>query len=132
MCEVRLGTDRGPDHFPRQYRARRDRCRSATGDGGLSGQAPFALGSGIASALLELDSRNIAGEARPASINRALPINFVGGPDTVVEQIRRCRELTGAGIIDLGFNTPGTADPKAHMAAVELFGRKVLPRIRDI
>src|ERR1700733_12136621 len=57
---------------------------------------PFSLGAGVADALRELDARNIAGEARPASINRALPINFVGGPDTVVGQIRRCRELTGA------------------------------------
>ena len=69
---------------------------------------------------------------RPASINRALPINFVGGPDTVVDQIRRCREATGAGIIDLGFNTPGTTDPTAVLDALDLFGRAVLPRIRDI
>src|SRR5471030_554326 len=68
----------------------------------------FSLAAGVADALLELDSRNIAGEARPASINRALPINFVGGPDTIVAQIRRCREQTGAGVIDLGFQTPGS------------------------
>jgi alkanesulfonate monooxygenase SsuD/methylene tetrahydromethanopterin reductase-like flavin-dependent oxidoreductase (luciferase family) len=95
-------------------------------------QAAFALGAGVANALLELDTRNIAGESRPPSVNRALPINFVGGPDTVVEQLRRCRELTGAGIVDLGFNTPGSSDPAALMASLELFGRKVLPRIRDI
>src|SRR5215510_5699183 len=41
-------------------------------------RAAFSLSEGVASALLELDTRNIAGEARPASINRALPINFVG------------------------------------------------------
>jgi alkanesulfonate monooxygenase SsuD/methylene tetrahydromethanopterin reductase-like flavin-dependent oxidoreductase (luciferase family) len=95
-------------------------------------RAPFSLGEGAASALLELDSRNIAGEARPASINRALPINFVGGPDTVVDQIRRCHEATGTGIIDLGFNTPGTTDPAAVLDALELFGRKVLPHIHGI
>ena len=95
-------------------------------------RAPFSLSEGVASALLELDARNIAGESRPASINRALPINFVGGPDTVVDQIRRCREATGAGIIDLGFNTPGTTDPAAVLDALDLFGRTVLPRIRDI
>ena len=32
-------------------------------------RAPFSLAEGVASALLELDARNIAGEARPASIN---------------------------------------------------------------
>jgi alkanesulfonate monooxygenase SsuD/methylene tetrahydromethanopterin reductase-like flavin-dependent oxidoreductase (luciferase family) len=95
-------------------------------------RAPFSVGEGVAGALLKLDSRNIAGEARPASINRALPINFFGGPDTVVDQIRRCREMTGADIIDLGFNTPGTTDPAAVLDALDRFGRTVLPRIRDI
>jgi alkanesulfonate monooxygenase SsuD/methylene tetrahydromethanopterin reductase-like flavin-dependent oxidoreductase (luciferase family) len=95
-------------------------------------RAAFAMATGVANALLELDSRNIAGESRPASINRALPINFIGGPDTIVDQIRRCRDLTGAGIIDLGFNTPGSSDPDRLTAALELFGRKVLPHIRDI
>ena len=95
-------------------------------------RAPFALGEGVANALRDLDTRNIAGEARPPSINRALPINFSGSPETVVAQIRQCRELTGAGVIDLGFNTPGTTDPAAHLAALELFGKQVLPHIRDI
>ncbi|WP_428488936.1 LLM class flavin-dependent oxidoreductase [Rhodopila sp.] len=93
---------------------------------------PFALGNAVAEALLDLDSRNIAGEARPASVNRALPINFVGGPDTVIEQIRRCREATGAGVIDLGFQTPESSDPAALLAVLETFGKHVLPRIRDI
>ena len=95
-------------------------------------RAAFSLSEGVASALLELDTRNIAGEARPASINRALPINFVGSAHTVIDQIRRCREVTGAGIIDLGFNTPGTTEPAALLEALDLFGRKVLPHIRDI
>ena len=73
----------------------------------------------------------IAGEVRPASVNRALPINFVGGPDTVVAQIRRCREQTGAGVIDLGFQTPGSTDPGAHQSVLEMFGRTVLPHVRD-
>ena len=95
-------------------------------------RAPFSLAEGVASALLERDTRNVAGQARPASVNRALPINFFGGPDTLVEQFRRCREMIGAGIVDLGFNTPGTTDPGALMHALDLFGRKVLPHIRDI
>jgi alkanesulfonate monooxygenase SsuD/methylene tetrahydromethanopterin reductase-like flavin-dependent oxidoreductase (luciferase family) len=94
-------------------------------------KAAFALGEGVAGALLELDTRNIAGESRPPSVNRALPINFVGSPDTIVEQIRRCHEETGAGVLDLGFNTPGSSDPDLLMEVLDLFGRKVLPRIRD-
>jgi alkanesulfonate monooxygenase SsuD/methylene tetrahydromethanopterin reductase-like flavin-dependent oxidoreductase (luciferase family) len=92
----------------------------------------FALGAGVAEALLELDARNIAGEARPASVNRALPINFVGGPDSVVDQIRDCREKTGAGVIDLGFQTPGSADPAALLEVLEMFGTSVLPHVRDL
>jgi alkanesulfonate monooxygenase SsuD/methylene tetrahydromethanopterin reductase-like flavin-dependent oxidoreductase (luciferase family) len=92
----------------------------------------FALGAGVAEALLELDARNIAGEARPASVNRALPINFVGGPDSVVAQIRACREKTGAGVIDLGFQTPGSADPAALLEVLEMFGTSVLPHVRDL
>ena len=93
---------------------------------------PFSLGAGVADALLELDTRNIAGEMRPASVNRALPINFVGSPDTVVSQIRQCREATGAGVIDLGFQTPASSDPGVLLNVLEMFGRQVLPRIRDI
>lgn len=93
--------------------------------------APFSLGPKVSAALNVLDMRNIAGESRAPSINRALPINFVGSPDTVVAQIRRCKDETGAGIVDLMFNTPGTTDPDAHMAALDLFARKVLPHIRD-
>jgi alkanesulfonate monooxygenase SsuD/methylene tetrahydromethanopterin reductase-like flavin-dependent oxidoreductase (luciferase family) len=95
-------------------------------------RAAFSLGDSVATALLDVDTRNIAGETRAASINRALPINFIGSPDTVVAQIRECREKTGAGVIDLGFNTPGSADPADLLASLDLFGRKVLPRIRDI
>ncbi len=94
--------------------------------------APFSLGAKVAAALTELDTRNIAGESRAPSVNRALPINFAGSPDTVVAQIRRCHEQTGAGVIDLGFNTPGSQDPGVLMETMDLFGRKVLPRIRDI
>jgi len=95
-------------------------------------RAAFSLRDGVAGALLELDARNIAGEARAASVNRALPINFIGGPDTIISQIRACHDLTGTGVIDLGFNTPGSSDPDDLMAALDLFGRAVLPHIRDI
>ena len=95
-------------------------------------RAPFSMGAGVATALTQLDARNIAGVSRAPSVNRALPINFIGGPDTVVAQIRACREQTGAGIIDLGFNTPGTNDPNALLKALEMFGTQVLPRIREL
>jgi len=82
--------------------------------------------------LLRLDSRNIAGEARPSFIGGALPINFVGSPDTVVKQIKESRDQTSAGVIDLMFQTPSSRDASDLIRMLELFGREVLPGIRDI
>jgi hypothetical protein len=61
-----------------------------------------------------------------------LPINFCGGPDKIVAQLKQCREQIGAGIVDLSFQIPGSEDPAEPMEALELFGKKVLPHIRDI
>jgi alkanesulfonate monooxygenase SsuD/methylene tetrahydromethanopterin reductase-like flavin-dependent oxidoreductase (luciferase family) len=93
---------------------------------------PFALRAGVRDALMKLDARNIAGEARAPMVNAALPTTFIGSPDTVVEQVRRCRDEIGAGVIDLSFQPPGTGEPESLMRALELFGKKVLPRIRDV
>ncbi|TMJ56178.1 MAG: hypothetical protein E6G90_06145 [Alphaproteobacteria bacterium] len=82
--------------------------------------------------MFQLDSRNIAGEARSPSVGGRLPTNFVGGPDTVVEQIKRCREEVGAGVIDLMFQIPGSGDLSFLMDSLTLFGKNVLPHIRDI
>jgi hypothetical protein len=62
------------------------------------GTAPFAMRAGVRNAIMTLDSRNIAGEARTPNVGGALPTTFVGAPDTVVEQVRRCREVVGAGV----------------------------------
>jgi alkanesulfonate monooxygenase SsuD/methylene tetrahydromethanopterin reductase-like flavin-dependent oxidoreductase (luciferase family) len=61
-----------------------------------------------------------------------LPISFCGGPDRVIEQLRRCREEIGAGVVDLSLHDPGAGDTDSMMHALELFGRKVLPRIREL
>jgi alkanesulfonate monooxygenase SsuD/methylene tetrahydromethanopterin reductase-like flavin-dependent oxidoreductase (luciferase family) len=97
-----------------------------------STQAPFALRAGVRDAVASLDARNIAGQARPAVVSGALPTTFVGSPDTIVEQVRRCREVTGAGVLDLSLHPPGSTDLEPLMRALELFGAKVLPRIRDL
>ena len=96
------------------------------------GTAPFAMSAGVRDAIVKLDSRNIAGEARTLNVGGALPTTFVGGPDTVVEQVRRCREVVGAGVLDLSLYPPGSGDLDPLMRALDLFGTKVLPRIRDI
>jgi len=96
-------------------------------------QAAFPVRAGLRDALLQADvTRNIAGEKRPANVGGVLPISFCGGPDRVVEQIRRCREEIGAGVLDLSLQDPGTGDVGAMMQALELFGEKVSPRIREI
>jgi alkanesulfonate monooxygenase SsuD/methylene tetrahydromethanopterin reductase-like flavin-dependent oxidoreductase (luciferase family) len=96
-------------------------------------QAPFPIRGGLRDALLTADTtRNIAGEKRPANVGGVLPISFCGGPDRVVEQIRRCRDTIGAGVIDISLRDPGTDNTDAMMDKLDLFGRKVLPRIRDI
>jgi len=46
--------------------------------------------------------------------------------------LKEAREQIGCGVVDLSFQTPGTEDPDALMEALELFGKKVLPHIRDI
>ncbi|PYN35823.1 MAG: hypothetical protein DME01_10625 [Candidatus Rokuibacteriota bacterium] len=98
----------------------------------LPGQAPFSMRPGVRDAMMTLDSRNIAGEARAPVVSGALPTTFVGSPDTVVEQVRRCRDVVGAGVLDLSLHPPGSSDLEPLMRALELFGKKVLPRIRDI
>jgi alkanesulfonate monooxygenase SsuD/methylene tetrahydromethanopterin reductase-like flavin-dependent oxidoreductase (luciferase family) len=96
-------------------------------------EAVFRLKDRVAAGLLEVDQRNVAGEGRrPANVNRALPINFCGGPDEIVGQLKEAREKIGCGVVDLSFQTPGSEDPDALMESLELFGKKVLPQIRDI
>jgi len=95
-------------------------------------QAPFAMRAGVRDAIVRLDARNVAGEARTLNLTGALPTTFVGSPDTVVEQVRRCREVVGAGVLDLSLHPPGSSDLEPLTRALELFGKKVLPRIRDI
>jgi len=98
----------------------------------LPNQRPFTMRPGVTDALNKLDSRNVAGQARAPIVGGALPTTFVGGPDTVVEQVRRCRDEVGAGVLDLSLHPPGSSDLDPLMRALDLFGAKVLPRIRDV
>jgi alkanesulfonate monooxygenase SsuD/methylene tetrahydromethanopterin reductase-like flavin-dependent oxidoreductase (luciferase family) len=96
-------------------------------------QPPFPLRQGLRDALIEADTtRNIAGQRMPANVSGVLPISFCGGPDRVVEQIRRCREEVGVGVLDLSLQDPGAGSTDAMLSAFELFGKSVLPRIREL
>jgi len=92
----------------------------------------FPLRAEVRDALLRLDSRNVAGEARTPNVGGVTPTNFVGGPETVVEQIRRCSDESGTGVIDLMFQIPVSGDLSFLMRSLELFGTKVLPHIREV
>jgi alkanesulfonate monooxygenase SsuD/methylene tetrahydromethanopterin reductase-like flavin-dependent oxidoreductase (luciferase family) len=96
------------------------------------GPAPFPMRAGVRDALLKLDRRNVAGEARAPNVGGTLPTSFYGGADTVVEQIKRCREEVGVGVLDLAFQNPGAPDTGRLMQSLELFADKVLPRIRGV
>jgi len=95
-------------------------------------QPPFPIGARLRHALIDQDKRNVGGEKRPANVGGILPISFYGGPDRIVEQVRRAREEIGVGVLDLSLADPGSGDTDAMMSGIELFGKKVLPRIRDI
>ena len=74
-------------------------------------------------------------QGAPFAMRAALRDAFMtadGSPDTVVEQVRRAREVIGAGVLDLSLHPPGSGELEPLMRALELFGKKVLPRIRDI
>jgi alkanesulfonate monooxygenase SsuD/methylene tetrahydromethanopterin reductase-like flavin-dependent oxidoreductase (luciferase family) len=54
---------------------------------------------------------------------------IVGGPDTVLAQVRRIRDELGAGILDL---VVGTRLGERILHSIELFGAKVLLRMREL
>ena len=96
------------------------------------GAAGFPMRPGLREALFKADMRNIAGEPRAPNVGGVLPTTFIGSPDRVVEQVKRCREEMGAGVLDLAFQNPGATDLGDLMHSLELFGTKVLPRIREV
>ena len=57
-------------------------------------------------------------------------ITFVGSPDTIVMQLKAFHEQCGTGVVDLGFQHSGI-DHREVMKQIELFGREVLPRIKE-
>ena len=46
--------------------------------------------------------------------------------------MKEARAEIGCGVVDLFFQIPGSEDPDQLMEALELFGKKVLPHIRDV
>ena len=57
-------------------------------------------------------------------------MSFIGGPDTIVKQLKEFHDRCGTGVVDLAFQQPGVGH-KEVMKEIELFGREVLPRIKE-
>ncbi len=99
-------------------------------------QRGLALSPSISRAVQE--ARN-SGESRPyvvgdgsrnaARDSRGL-MTFIGGPDAVVKQLKELHDVAGVGVVDLGFQQPGVSHEEV-MKELDLFGREVLPRIKD-
>ena len=54
---------------------------------------------------------------------------LVGSPETVIKQIARIRDILGAGVLDL---VVASQLGDKTMDAIEMFGRKVLPRMHEL
>lgn len=66
--------------------------------------------------------------SRPSAPQRPGLITLMGGPETIVRQLRAFHEQCGVGVVDLGFQDSGITHPEV-MRAIELFGKEVLPQI---
>ena len=67
--------------------------------------------------------------ARDLADRIALGQVIVGGPDTVFAQVQRIRDDLGAGVLDL---VVGAQLGERTLHSIELFGTKVLPRMREL
>jgi alkanesulfonate monooxygenase SsuD/methylene tetrahydromethanopterin reductase-like flavin-dependent oxidoreductase (luciferase family) len=77
------------------------------------------------------DLRNIlAGSAQGDVTGAARALNFFGGPDTVVKQLKAYHDQCGVGVVDLFFQQPRVSH-KEVMQEIELFGKEVLPQIQE-
>jgi alkanesulfonate monooxygenase SsuD/methylene tetrahydromethanopterin reductase-like flavin-dependent oxidoreductase (luciferase family) len=72
---------------------------------------------------------SVQGARQAVQSGRGL-LTLVGGPDTIVKQLKAFHDQCGVGVVDLGFQQTGT-DHREVMQEIELFGREVLPRIKE-
>jgi alkanesulfonate monooxygenase SsuD/methylene tetrahydromethanopterin reductase-like flavin-dependent oxidoreductase (luciferase family) len=77
------------------------------------------------------DVENQRGRLRPHDLNERMALGqlLAGSPDSVLSQIRALRDEVGCGILDLIFQPVGH---DKTLKAIELFGRKVLPCMREL
>jgi len=95
----------------------------------MAGNVPGAVLAARAGEGYDLRSV-LAGSASGDVAGAARSLSFIGGPDTVVAQMKAFHDQTGAGVMDLFFQQPGV-DHRDIMRQLDLFGREVLPRIKE-
>ena len=79
----------------------------------------------------EFDLRQVlAGSAAGDVVGRAPGLSFMGGPDTIAGQMKTFHDRCGVGVMDLFFQQP-SLDHQTVMKEIELFGREVLPQIKE-
>jgi alkanesulfonate monooxygenase SsuD/methylene tetrahydromethanopterin reductase-like flavin-dependent oxidoreductase (luciferase family) len=77
------------------------------------------------------DLRNtLAGGVQGDVAGAARGLSFMGGPDTVVKQLKAFHDQCGVGVVDLFFQQPSVSHREV-MEEIELFGREVLPQIKE-
>ncbi len=80
----------------------------------------------------EFDLRNvISGSPQGDVVGFADQLNFIGGPDTVAQQMKAFHDECDVGVLDLLFQQPGL-DHSEVMHEIELFGKEVLPQIKEL
>ena len=111
--------------------ALRDRVHAAGGGRGLN--IGRSLAQAVQTARASSEPKAMAATtATPGSgaVEPRTQLNFVGSPDTVVEQLRAYHDKCGVGVVDLAFQQPGLTHQDV-MGEIELFGREVLPQIHE-
>ena len=79
----------------------------------------------------DFDLRNVvAGSPDGDVVGNSLGINFVGGPDTVAKQLKEFHDRCGVGVVDLLFQQT-MVDHRGVMKEIELFGKGVIPQIKE-
>ena len=78
------------------------------------------------------DGRRIfaADSGTPAGRGLRGMVGFVGSPDTVASQLKAFHDQAGVGVVDLAFQQPGITHEQV-MRGIDLFGREVLPQMRE-
>jgi alkanesulfonate monooxygenase SsuD/methylene tetrahydromethanopterin reductase-like flavin-dependent oxidoreductase (luciferase family) len=119
-------TDAEAHEGVRRYWSNRGLANSTPSARAVSALAGKLRGTSMASA----QNQGVGGTASSSGLP-GVQMNFVGNPDTVFRQIKEYHDECGAGVVDLFFQGP-SMEHKTVMKSLELFGKEVLPRMKEL